>query len=143
MAVKRVSPEEALELVREHGHVYLDVRSVPEFEQGHPAGAFNAPIVHMGPAGQQPNGEFLGAVERTFPKEAGIVVGCRTSGRSERAAALLEQAGYTNLAIQRAGFAGNRDSLGRPEPGWAQKGLPTSRQAEAGRSWEDLRTEKH
>jgi rhodanese-related sulfurtransferase len=141
MAVRRVSPEEALDLVRE-GFVYLDVRSVPEFEQGHPTGAYNVPIVHMGPMGGQPNGDFLAVVERLLPKDAGIVVGCRTSGRSEHAAALLDRAGYTNLAVQRAGFAGNRDALGRLDPGWAQRGLPTSRQAEAGRSWNELKAEE-
>lgn len=142
MAVKRVSPEEALDLVRDRGFVYLDVRSVPEFHQGHPAGAYNVPIVHSGPTGGQPNPDFLPVVERAFPRDAGIVIGCHTSNRSEHAAALLERAGYTNLAVQRAGFGGNRDFLGRIDPGWAQKGLPTSRVAEPGRSWEELKAEK-
>ena len=142
MTAKRVSPEEALELIRDQGYVYLDVRSVPEFEQGHPAGAYNAPIVHMGPTGSQPNADFLPVIQRRFPKAAGLVIGCRTSSRSEHAAALLERAGYSNLVIQRAGFAGNRDPLGSPDPGWAQKGLPTSRQAEPGRAWEELKAEK-
>jgi rhodanese-related sulfurtransferase len=141
MAVKRVSPEEALDLVRDHGYLYLDVRSVPEFDQGHPEGAYNVPIVHMGPAGGQPNAEFLAVVERRFPRDAGIVVGCRTSNRSEHAAALMERAGYTRLAVQRAGFAGSRDALGRLDPGWAQKGLPTSREPEPGRSWDELKAE--
>jgi rhodanese-related sulfurtransferase len=91
MSVKRVSPEEALDLVRDQGYVYLDVRSVPEFEQGHPAGAYNAPVVHMGPMGSQPNADFLPVIERRFPKEAG---------------------------------------------------LPTSRQAETGRAWEELRADE-
>jgi rhodanese-related sulfurtransferase len=141
MSVKRVSPEEAFELVRDQGYVYLDVRSVAEFEQGHPAGAYNAPVVHMGPMGSQPNADFLPVIERRFPKEAALVLGCRTSGRSEHAATLLERAGYSNLVVQRAGFAGSRDALGRPDPGWAQKGLPTSRQAEPGRAWEDLKAD--
>jgi len=139
MAVKRVSPEEALQLVQEQGFVYVDVRSVPEFHQGHPAGAYNVPLVHMGPTGSQANPDFLPVVERAFPRDAGIVIGCRTSSRSEHAAVLLERAGYSNLVIQRAGFGGNRDVLGRLDPGWAQKGLPTSQVAEPGRSWEELK----
>lgn len=142
MAVKRVSPEEALELVRDQGFAYLDVRSVPEFHQGHPAGAYNVPLVHMGPRGSQANPDFLHVVERAFPRDAGLVIGCRTSSRSEHAAVLLERAGYRNLAIQRAGFGGNRDALGRLDPGWAQKGLPTSQVAEPGRSWEELKEGK-
>ena len=37
MYVKRVSPEEAQALMQDQGWAYVDVRSVPEFEQGHPA----------------------------------------------------------------------------------------------------------
>ena len=48
------------------GYAYLDVRSVPEFAQGHPAGAYNVPIIHMGPAGNQPNARFLEVIERRF-----------------------------------------------------------------------------
>jgi len=134
MAVKHVSPEEALELMRGQGYAYLDVRSVPEFAQGHPAGAFNVPLIHMGPAGSQPNARFVEVVERRFAKEAPLVVGCRTSGRSQQAASILEQAGFSNLLIQQSGFVGPSPL----EPGWGPKGLPASREAESGRSWDEL-----
>jgi rhodanese-related sulfurtransferase len=137
MAVKRVSPEEALELMRGHGYSYLDVRSVPEFSQGHPAGAYNVPLIHMGPAGSQANASFLAVVENHFPRDAPLVVGCRTSGRSQQAARILEQAGFTNLLIQQSGFVGPSPV----EPGWGPKGLPTSREAESGRSWDELSRE--
>ena len=138
MPIKRVAPEEALDLVRNEGFVYLDVRSVPEFEQGHPEGAYNVPLMHMGPAGGSPNLDFLPVVEKRFAKDAGIVVGCRTANRSEHAASLMERAGYSRLAIQRAGFAGTRDFFGRLDPGWGPKGLPTSARAVPGRSWAEL-----
>ena len=32
MPVKRVSPEEARDLMEKEGYTYLDVRSIPEFE---------------------------------------------------------------------------------------------------------------
>jgi rhodanese-related sulfurtransferase len=134
MAVKRVSPEEALDLMRGRGYAYLDVRSVPEFAQGHPTGAYNVPIIHMGPSGNQPNARFLEVVESHFPKDAPLVLGCRTSGRSQHAASILEQMGYSNLLIQDAGFVGATPM----EPGWGPKGLPTSREAEPGRSWDEL-----
>jgi rhodanese-related sulfurtransferase len=134
MAVKRVSPEEALELMRGQGYAYLDVRSVPEFAQGHPAGAYNIPLIHMGPAGSQPNARFVEVVERRFAKDAPLVVGCRTAGRSQQAASILEQAGFSNLLIQQAGFVGPSPM----EPGWGPKGLPASQQAESGRSWDEL-----
>lgn len=134
MAVQRVSPEQALELMSGQGYAYLDVRSVPEFSQGHPTGAYNVPLIHMGPAGNHPNPRFLEVVEARFPKDAPLVVGCRTSGRAQQAARLLEQAGFTNLLIQQAGFVGPSPM----DPGWGPKGLPTSRTAESGRSWDEL-----
>jgi rhodanese-related sulfurtransferase len=139
MTFKRVSPAEALALVREHGYAYLDVRSVLEFEQGHPDGAYNAPLVHVGPLGRSPNAEFVAVVEKAFAKDAPIVLGCRTSARSEHAAALLEQAGFTRVVVMGGGWAGQDDAFGRPEPGWLELGLPVSSQAMAGRSWEELR----
>jgi rhodanese-related sulfurtransferase len=134
MAVKRVSPDEALDLMRAQGYAYLDVRSVPEFAQGHPAGAYNIPLIHMGPGGNQPNARFVEVVERRFAKDTALVVGCRTSGRSQQAASILEQAGFSNLAVQQAGFVGSSPM----EPGWGPSGLPTSEAAESGRSWDEL-----
>jgi rhodanese-related sulfurtransferase len=138
MYVKRVSPDEALELMQSEGWAYIDVRSVPEFEQGHPAGAYNVPLAHMNPIGHAPNTDFLPVMERHFPRDAGLVVGCRTANRSEHAVVMLLRAGYSNVAIQRAGFLGTRDFFGRSDPGWGKKGLPTSLTAEPGRSWADL-----
>jgi rhodanese-related sulfurtransferase len=138
MPTRRASPQEALALMREQGYSYLDVRSVPEFDQGHPEGAWNVPLIHMGPAGNQPNDAFLDVIGRLFPKEAPLVLGCRTANRSDHAAALLERAGYTNLVVQAAGFAGARDGFGRLMPGWEAAGLPTSREARPGRSWADV-----
>jgi rhodanese-related sulfurtransferase len=134
MAVKRVSPEDALALMRDQGYAYLDVRSVPEFDQGHPAGAYNVPLLHMGPGGGRPNPRFLEVVERHFPKDAGLLVGCRTANRSQHAVTLLEQAGYSNLVLQQAGFVGASPQ----DPGWGPRGLPTSRSAQPGRSWDEL-----
>jgi rhodanese-related sulfurtransferase len=138
MYVKRVSPDEALELMQSEGWAYVDVRSVPEFEQGHPTGAYNVPLVHMGPEGSAANADFLKVMERHFPRDAGLVVGCRTANRSEHAVVMLHRAGYSNVAIQQAGFLGTRDFFGRADPGWGKKGLPTSLVAEPGRSWSEL-----
>ena len=134
MPLKRVSPEQAHDLMQGQGYAYLDVRSVPEFTQGHPTGAYNVPIIHMGPAGNHANPRFLEVVERRFAKDAPLVVGCRTSARSQQAAALMEQAGFSNLIVQQAGFVGPSPM----EPGWGPKGLPTSQAAEPGRSWDAL-----
>jgi rhodanese-related sulfurtransferase len=134
LAVKRVTPEEALELMRSQGYAYLDVRSVPEFAEGHPEGAYNVPLLHMGPGGSQPNPDFLAVIERRFAKDAPLVVGCRTAGRSTQAVAILQEAGFTKLALQQSGFVGASPF----DRGWGPKGLPTSRSAEPGRSWQEL-----
>jgi rhodanese-related sulfurtransferase len=117
MYVKRVSPLEAHEMIRDDGWVYVDVRSVQ---------------------GSSANADFLSVMERHFPRDARLVVGCRTANRSEHAIVMLMRAGYTNVAIQRAGFLGTRDFFGRSDPGWGKQDLPTSKQAEPGRSWAEL-----
>ena len=140
MAVKRVSPAEARELIDKQGYVYVDVRSVPEFAAGHPTGAYNVPLMNMGPGGMAPNPDFL-AVMGSFPKDAKLVVGCKAGGRSARAAAMLESAGYTDVIDQRAGFEGAPDpATGRiAEPGWRPAGLPVSTTPLPDHAYEALR----
>jgi rhodanese-related sulfurtransferase len=139
MPVKRISPEEARALMDDEGYAYIDVRSVPEFEQGHPRGAYNIPLAHLGPAGMTPNFDFLAVAQKTFPKDAKLVVGCKSGGRSLQAAMMLISSGYTNVVDQRCGFSGGLDASGRPEPGWGPKGLPAATEAETGRSYDELK----
>ena len=113
MTVKRVSPKEADELIRNEGYVYLDVRSIPEFEAGHPSGAYNIPIMHQTVNGMQPNEEFILVVEATFDRDTKLVVGCRSGNRSLRAAQILLQSGFVDVVDQRAGLAGARDAFGQ------------------------------
>ena len=136
---KRVSPQEARDLMDKDGYVYVDVRSVPEFDAGHPAGAYNVPLMHAGPAGMAPNPEFLDVMQRAFPRDAKLVVACKAGGRSARAASLLESAGFTNVVDQRAGFEGKADATGQVEPGWRPAGLPVSREPAPGRDYEGLK----
>ena len=122
--IKRVSSADAKQLLDE-GYVYLDVRSEPEFAAGHPAGAVNVPLMHAGPRGMTPNPDFQAVVEALYPKDARLVLGCRSGQRSMRAADVLSAAGYTGLVDQRAGFDGTRDTFGQvTEAGWGQSGLP-------------------
>lgn len=122
---KRVSPEEAKQLMDEEGYTYLDVRTEPEFVAGRPVGAKLVPIMLAGPSGMTPNPDFLKGVEALFGKDTKLVVGCKAGGRSAKAAAALTAAGYTNIIDQRAGFDGARNSFGQvTEKGWADSGLP-------------------
>jgi rhodanese-related sulfurtransferase len=132
MPVKRVSPHEARELIEKQGYVYVDVRSVPEFEAGHPEGAYNVPLAHLSPQGMAPNTDFLTVMQKNFPKDAKIVVGCKSGGRSLQAATLLLSTGYTDVIDQRAGFMGSN------EPGWLPKGLPTATKASPNHTYVEL-----
>jgi len=123
MTVNRVSPQEADALVKEEGHVYLDVRSIPEFDAGHPAGAYNIPLMHATPSGMRPNPDFLSVVLR--------------------AAQGLLDAGFETVVDQRAGFHGIRDPFGQlKEPGWRDAGLDVATDAEPSRAYEALLTRR-
>jgi rhodanese-related sulfurtransferase len=139
MSLKRVSPQEARELMQTEGYVYVDVRSIPEFDAGHPEGAYNVPLLHMGSHGMSPNPEFLDVMQRHFTKDAKLVLGCKAGGRSLQAAGLLASSGFTNVVDQRAGFEGAGGPGGVSEPGWRPAGLPVSTQAGAGRAYEALK----
>jgi rhodanese-related sulfurtransferase len=141
-SVKRVSPAEAKALC-DQGYLYVDVRSEPEFEQGRPAGSVNVPLLHAGAGGMTPNPEFLSVMQGAFPKDAKIVVGCRSGGRSLRAATALIEAGYTDVIDQRAGFDGARDAFGAmSEKGWGPAGLPVTSGAAPGASYADVQKKK-
>jgi rhodanese-related sulfurtransferase len=137
--IQRVSPAEAKRLCDDDGYVYVDVRSVPEFEAEHPQGAYNVPLMHAGPGGMTSNPDFVKVVEATFAKDAKLVLGCRGGNRSLRALQLLQQRGFTRLVDQRAGFDAARDAFGGvTEPGWKSAGLPVSTGAGGDRAWATL-----
>lgn len=135
MEPKRVPPEVARDLMEKEGYVYVDVRSTQEFEQGHPAGAYNVPLLHMGPGGMIPNPDFMGVMEKSFQRDAKLVLGCKAGGRSLTAATMLLAAGFKTVVDQRAGFDGTPF-----EAGWRPRALPVSLSAPAGHTYEGLRS---
>ena len=135
---KRVSPPEAAVLMAE-GWRYLDVRSIPEFEEGHPKGAANVPLLHRQGGRMMLNADFQRVVEASYPKDAKLVIGCKTGSRSAQAATLLEAAGYTNVVDMRGGMAGERDMYGRVSvAGWVAAGLPVETSAAPDQSYAEL-----
>jgi rhodanese-related sulfurtransferase len=139
MNVKRVSPEEADTLLKEEGYVYVDVRSIPEFDAGHTAGAYNIPLLHATPSGMRPNGDFMSVVGAVFLKDSKLVLGCRSGNRSLRAAQALVAAGFEHVVDQRAGHGGARDPFGQvTEAGWDGVGLEVSTEPEPDRTYEAL-----
>jgi rhodanese-related sulfurtransferase len=139
MTVKRVSPKEANALLKEEGYVYVDVRSIPEFDAGHAAGAYNIPLMHATPSGMRPNADFISVMGAVFSTDSKLVIGCRSGSRSLRAAEALVAAGFEHVVDQRAGHAGVRDPFGLvKEAGWDDAGLDVSTEAEPDHDYEAL-----
>lgn len=136
--VKRVTPPEAAALLAE-GWSYLDVRSIPEFDSGHPPGSANVPLLHFAGGRMTPNADFQKVVEAVFPRDTKLVVGCKAGGRSLQAAALLEAAGYTSVVDMRGGFHGEHDGFGRVScAGWIASDLPVETAAPAEKTYAEL-----
>ena len=120
MSYQNVSPTEAKELLEgDAGAVYLDVRSIPEYENGRPAGAFNIPVMHRHAVGMVPNPDFVQVVQAHFAADAKLLVGCQSGARSMHACEALVAAGFADVANVTAGFGGSRT-----ERGWLALGLP-------------------
>jgi len=136
MTIKHVTVQQA-HTQQGEGATYIDVRSIPEFQKGHPAGAFNVPLLHADPATRQmrPNAEFLDVMRANFPMDAKLVIGCQMGGRSQRAAEILADAGYYDVANVLGGYGG-APQMGHI--GWVQAGLPVERQADGTRQYDAL-----
>ena len=137
MPVKRVSPDEARELVDKEGYVYVDVRSVPEFESGHPEGAYNVPLAHIGAQGMAPNTDFLASCRRTSRRtrrSSWAAIGrSLAAGRAD-----AQAAGFTDVVDQRAGFEGTPAS-----PDGASSACPSPHRARAGDGTRFARLRRH
>lgn len=135
MPIQRLSTPDAIaKVAAEPDLVHIDVRSVPEFEAGHAPNAYNIPLMHSGPAGFVPNPMFAAEVETHFRKDTPILVSCKAGGRSARAAALLEQLGFSRLFDQVGGWSG-----GNGDGGWVAGGGPSGTATLPGRDHASLK----
>ena len=129
MAIAQITPPQAHQtLSQDAAVVYLDVRTEAEFQAGHPERAVNIPVVFFDQAAGRPvpNPHFLTVVEAAIPKEATVVVGCQAGGRSQRAAEIMQQAGYTQVSNMMGGVGGGQDQQGQAIAGWQEAGLPVN-----------------
>lgn len=139
--MKEVTPQEAYDLMQaDEDYIYLDVRSIPEFDAGHPVKAINIPLLHFTPGvGMSPNPDFVAVVEANIPKDAKLLIGCKTGGRSAQACSIMSQMGYSNTANVKGGYAGTLDQTGRiVEPGWSMLNLPVSTDLDEESSYQSL-----
>ena len=141
MPIAQITPPEAQQTLNaDDAVVYLDVRTEGEFLAGHPERAINIPVIFFDQAAGRPvpNQNFLAVVEAAIPKDATVVVGCQAGGRSQRAAEILEQAGYTNLSNMMGGFGGGQDQARQAVAGWQEAGLPVNTENGDGVSYASL-----
>lgn len=85
------------------GAVLLDVRTRPEFTNGHAVGARHLPL------------DQLATRAREIPADRQVLAICQSGGRSARATALLRDQGHDVLDVQ-GGMAA-----------WQRAGLPVER----------------
>ena len=140
MAVKQLTPQQASDLMQQDAKVvYLDVRTVPEFSAGHAQRGINIPAFFFQQPGQPtPNADFVKVVEANIAKDATIVVGCQAGGRSQRAAEMLDKAGYSNVSNMMGGFGGGQDQTGKAIAGWRDAGLSVTTDNGEGISYSSL-----
>lgn len=136
MPVQQTTPDKAKEILDKNPEaVYVDVRSIPEFVQGHPIRAINLPLLHLDPQTNQmsPNPDFGGVAQAILPKDKTLLVGCKMGGRSQKACEVLSQMGYKNVYNVYGGFGGNPE-----QKGWQGLGLPVSQENGEGVGYESL-----
>jgi len=137
MPIAQISPDQAKKMLDENPDaLYVDVRSVREFLQGHAAGAINIPLLDFNEEyGQMmPNPDFLKVVQAHLPPGKTLLVGCQVGGRSQKACEYLASNGYTQLYNIMGGYGGLPQA-----PGWKQLGLPVSQDNGEGVSYESLK----
>ena len=120
--------------------IYLDVRTAEEFAQGHVPGAYCIPIRQLTPTGMmQPNEDFPRVVQAHVPKDATIIVGCKSGQRSAQAADLMVRLGYTDVSNMLGGFCGQHSPGGEMmQAGWQDLTYPVSNTPTEGRSYAEL-----
>jgi rhodanese-related sulfurtransferase len=141
MPYRTLKPAEAKALLDgDEDWIYVDVRTVEEFDAGHAPGAYNLPIAVRDAQGHMvPNADFVPRMKKHFPRHARMILGCAAGGRSRHACEQLLTEGYTNLVNMHGGYSGARDAGGRVvEPGWKDLGFPTTTRGDEDRTWRHL-----
>lgn len=134
MPIQQINPTKAKEILdKDPQAIYLDVRSIPEFVQGHAIRAINIPLMHMNQGQMTPNPDFVKVAESVLSREKTYVVGCKMGGRSQKACEILERLGFKNLHNIQGGFGGSPE-----ETGWKDLGLPVSQENGEGVGYESL-----
>lgn len=133
--MKEVNPPEAYALLQQNDQaVLVDVRSTMEFEYvGHPPEALHVAIKE--PPDWETRDEFVNelksALQDRFKTDVGLeqrplLMMCRSGKRSELAANMAAEAGFTDVYNIMEGFEGDKDANGHRNTinGWRFHQLP-------------------
>ena len=104
--VRHVTSAEAIRLLNQEKGLLMDVREPDEYRTGHVLNAMNVPL--SGLAGS------LKQIEKY--KSLPLIVCCRTSQRSARAAVTLRKQGFANVQVLAGGMLG-----------WQRENLPVAK----------------
>jgi len=94
LGIRQVSIAEAIRLLNHEQAVIVDVREAEEYRSGHIPKSVHAPL----------SGLSHGLAQLEKFKSRPIIVSCRTSNRSARAAVLLRQKQFTNVQVLAGGI---------------------------------------
>ncbi len=76
MTFETLNPPATQERMDGEDWIYVDVRTVQEFDQGHVPRAWNIPFAFSDPAGGMiPNADFVEVVKRHFTFDSHLVLG--------------------------------------------------------------------
>ncbi len=76
MTFETLNPRVTRERMDGGDWIFVDVRTVEEFVQGHVPGAWNVPFAFRDPAGGMvPNADFVGVINRHFTFDSHLVLG--------------------------------------------------------------------
>lgn len=128
MTIENLDPKAAHKAMSsESDFVFVDVRTVEEYEQSHPKNSINIPwaVIDSSSGQMAPNPDFLATMKKNVKPETKVYASCQSGIRSLNACRDLENAGYATLVNVEAGFGGKRDPSGAiTMDGWRDAGLP-------------------
>jgi rhodanese-related sulfurtransferase len=128
-----ISAQETFEQINHsESAIYIDVRTVAEFIEGHPKGkVINIPIVFYHPktGDTHPNDAFTLVANHGLSHEDAIIIGADDSDRATVAAKSLDEAGFSNISVMEEGL-----------PGWRKQELPVTGDNRPGVSYVSLLT---
>jgi rhodanese-related sulfurtransferase len=103
---KRATPQQVVQMINRGKTVLVDIRTPAEFAAGHLRDAKNIPLADFGTR--------IGELDKSKGKS--IVVVCQTGARADKAAGLLQKAGFADVVALEGG-----------QVAWLAANLPTTK----------------